>query len=215
MPATLFFSAAVFAQAYYSKVEYNKKKQDAFAIDYTYSPEAVENAIVTKMEKLGYRTKEEKGLFNKDKGFRIYKNAFISEISENSMDYILKVERKSRRDKDEAVLYLLLQKDGNNARATFNASDEERVKVFLNNLLPEVEAADLELQIKAQEDVVARAEKKLKSLEDDKTDMEKKIKKLEDDIKKNIKDQEDTQKDIENQKQNLENLRSKRIMGRT
>lgn len=215
LAATVLFALPVLAQAYESKIEFNKKKQDAFAIDYAYSPEAVENAVVARMEKLGYKTKEEKGLFNKDKGFRVYKNAFVTEISDQSMDYILRVERKSRKEKDEAVLYLIMQKDGSNAKAGFDAWDVDKVKSFLNNLRPDVEAADLELQILAQEEVVVRAEKKLKSLLDDKEDMEKKIKKLEDDIKKNIKDQEDTQKDIESQKQNLENLRSRRAADRT
>src|SRR5690348_3838717 len=94
---SVLFSLTGFSQSYESKIEYNKKKQDAFAIDYAYSPEAVENAIVARMEKLGYKTKEEKGLFNKDKGFRTYKNAFISDISSSSFDYVIKVEQKSRK----------------------------------------------------------------------------------------------------------------------
>jgi hypothetical protein len=207
---SVLFSLPAFSQSYESKIEYSKKKQDAFAIDYAYSPEAVENAIVNRMEKLGYKTKEEKGLFNKDKGFRTYKNAFISDISSTSFDYVVKVEQKSRKDKNEAVLYLVILKDGNNAKAGFEAADVERAKTFLNNLQPDVEAADLELQIIAQEEVVVKAEKKLKGLKSDKEDMEKKIQKLQDDIKKNEKDQTDTQQDIENQKVNLETLRGKR-----
>ena len=84
-----------FTQAYETTTEYDKKKQAAFASDYNYSEEAVENAIIKKMEKLGYNGKAEKGLFNKDKGFRVYKNTLISEISSKSMDYVLKVDRKA------------------------------------------------------------------------------------------------------------------------
>ncbi len=57
----------------------------------------------------------------------------------------------------------------------------------MNNLQPDVEASNLELQIKDQEDVVAKAEKKLKNLKDDQESMEKKIKDLQDDLKKNTK----------------------------
>lgn len=205
-----FLSAPAFAQAYESKIEYSKKKQDAFAIDLAYPPEAVENAIVQRMEKMGYKTKEEKGMFNKDKGFRIYKNAFITEIASASLDYIVKVERKSRKEKDEAVLYLLIMKGDNNAKAGFEAYDIERAKSFLNNLLPDVEAANLELQIKAQEEVVAKAEKKLRTLKDDKMDMEEKIRKLQDSIRNNESDQVATQNDITNQKVALETLKGKR-----
>jgi peptidoglycan hydrolase CwlO-like protein len=94
--------------------------------------------------------------------------------------------------------------------AKFDAYDVKQAKEFLNNLEPEVVAADLELQIKDQEDMVAKAEKKFRNLQSDKKDMEDKIKKLQDDIQKNIKDQDDTQKDIENQRQILENLKLKR-----
>ena len=208
--AILFIATMGFTQAYEGNIEYNKKKQPAFIIEYNYPAEAVENGIIQKMEKLGYKGREEKGLFNKDKGFRVYKNAFISDISSTSMDYIIWVERKSRKDKDEAVLYLIINKNGENAMAKFDAYDVKQAKDFLNNLEPFMEAANLELQIRVQEDIVAKAEKKFKNLQSDKEDMENKIKKLEDDIQKNLKDQDDTQKEIENQRQVLENLKFKR-----
>jgi len=212
---TISITSCVFSQAYEGTVEYDKKKQAAFVIEYHYSAEAVENAILQKMEKLGYKGKEEKGLFNKDKGFHVFKNAYITEISSNSMDYMIKVEQKSRKAKDESVVYLIINKDGENAMAKFDAYDVKQAKEFLNNLEPEVVAADLELQIKDQEDMVAKAEKKFRNLQSDKKDMEDKIKKLQDDIQKNIKDQDNTQKDIENQRQILENLKLKRKTDKT
>jgi hypothetical protein len=203
LSAAMFFSTTVVAQAYEGSIEYNKKKESAFVIEYTYPAEAVENAISQKMEKLGYRGKEEKGIFNKDKGFRVFKNASIAEISSNTMDYILKVERKSRKEKDVTLLYLIINKEGANAVTTFDAYDMGQAKSFLNNLLPEVEAANLELQIRDQEETVSKAEKKLRSLKDDQSDLEKKL-------KRNQEDQTMTEKDIENQKQALENLKLKR-----
>ena len=90
-------SIPVVAQSYESSIEYGKKKQQAIAIDYAYTQEAVENAIVQKIEKMGFKSKEEKGMFNKDKGFIVFKNALIPEISDSRMDYIVKTDRKSRR----------------------------------------------------------------------------------------------------------------------
>jgi predicted nucleic acid-binding Zn-ribbon protein len=66
-----------------------------------------------------------------------------------------------------------------------------------------VEAADLELQILAQQEVVAKAEKKLRDLKEEQASLEKKI--LE-----NKTGQENTQKDIEAQKQALGVLEGKR-----
>ncbi|MEP7373525.1 MAG: hypothetical protein ABI675_09080 [Chitinophagaceae bacterium] len=204
------FSTVAFSQAYEGNIEYNKKKQQAIQIDYSYSQEAVENAIVQKIEKMGYKAKEEKGLFNKDKGFIVFKNAFITDISENSMDYIIKVDRKSRKEKDETTLYLIMSKDDVNAISAMDATGVGKAKSFLNNLLPEIEEANLELQIKSQDETVAKAEKKYKNLQDDQQSLEKKIKGLQSDLEKNIKDQENQQKEIENQKQASELLKGKR-----
>ena len=205
-----FFAQQLIAQAYEGSIEFSKKKQDAYIIDFSYLPEAVENALIKKMESLGYKSKEEKGLFNKDKGFRVYKAAYITEISSNSMDYIFKVERKSRKEKDEAQLFMVVMKGSENVIKTFDSYDVGNAKRFLNNLLPEVEAANLELQIKDQEDAVAKSEKKQKNLEDDLNNMEKRLKKLQDDIEQNKKDQERQRQDIINQKNALDNLKGKR-----
>lgn len=203
LSAVFMFGNMVFSQAYEGMVEYDKKKQDAFLIDYSYSAEAVENAIVKKMEQLGYKPKEEKGLFNKDKGFKIFKGAFVTEANPGRLDYIIKVENKSRKNKDESVVSLILLKDGANAKAAFAVADVERVKEFLRNLQPNIEAADLEIQIRNQEESIAKAEKKLNGLKSDKAELEKKL-------ATNIADQEATQKDIDNQRVTLEVLRGKR-----
>lgn len=198
------------SQSYEGTIEYEKKKQQAFVIDYAYPPEAVENAFIQKMERMGYKGREEKGVFNKDKGFRVYKGAYVTEISDQSMDYIVKIEQKSRKDKDATTVYMIINKDGENAMRGFNASDVERAKEFLNNLMPDVQAAHLEIQIKDQESLISKTEKKLKSLKDDKKDMEEKIRKLQNDIKDNEKDQAATQEQIANQQLALEALRGKR-----
>jgi hypothetical protein len=196
-------SAAAWSQAYEGSVEYDKKKQQAIVIDYSFPPEAVQNAIVQKMGRLGYKAKEEKGLFNKDKGFLVFKNAYVTDISGDRMDYIINVERKSRKARDESVLYMIMNKDGSNVMMTMKPDDISKAKSFLNNMLPEVEAADLELRIKDQQETVAKAEKKLKNLKDDQLSLEKKL-------SDNKSDQEATQKDIEAQKQALGTLIGKR-----
>ncbi len=196
-------SAVAVAQAYEGTIQYNKKKQSAIVIDYVYPPEAVENAIIQKLEKLGYRAKEEKGILNRDKGFLLFKNAYIPDISLDKIDYIIKVERKSRKESEEAILYLIMNKDGENAMDKLDSYDIGRAKSYLNNMLPDIEEANLELLIKAKEDMVVKAEKKLKILQDDKIELENKL-------TVNSKMQDDTIREIETQKQNLETLQGKR-----
>ncbi len=192
-----------FGQSYEATIQYDKKKQQAIAIDFVYQPQAVENAIVQKLAKMGYKPKEEKGILNRDKGFLVFKNIFITDILSDRMDYLVKVERKSRKEADESIMYLVMLKDDKNALGIMDATDVGRAKSFLNNLLPEVEAADLELQIIAQQEVVAKAEKKLRDLKEEQTSLEKKI-------ADNKTSQENTQKDIESQKQALGVLEGKR-----
>jgi hypothetical protein len=170
----------------------------------------VEDALIKRMEKLGYKTKAEKGLFNKDKGFIVHKSAFVTEVSDRSMDYVFKVDRKSRKEKDESVIYMILIKDGENAKGGFSAEDVERAKAFLNNLNPDVESSDLDLKIKKQDDVVIKSEKKFKTLQDNQANLEKKIKELQADLEQNLKDQELQQKEIENQKKLAEEMKGRR-----
>ena len=142
----LIISATAFPQAFEGKIEYDKKKQEAFVVEYNYPPEAVEDALIKKMEELGYKGREEKGLFNKDKGFRVYKAAYVTDITSGSMDYAFKIEPK--RKGKEAVLYMvILGKDGANAKTMFESSAVDKAKSFLNRLEPLVEDAYLELQI--------------------------------------------------------------------
>lgn len=208
----ILLSASIFskAQAYEDKIEYNKQKQACLMIEYSFQPQAVENAVIAKMNKLGYKGKEEKGVFNKDKGFRVYKDAMIGDISPTRYNYIINIDRKSKKESDAAVLYLIIMKDDGNALTRLNTQELNSAKTFLSNLLPDIEAADLELQITAQEDVVGKAEKKLKNLQSDKDDMEKKMKKLQDDLEQNKKDQEKQNAEIENQRKALDALKGKR-----
>ena len=198
-----FISLSVLGQSYEGTIQYDKKKQTAFIIEYVYPPEAVQNAFVQKMENAGFKAKEEKGILNKDKGFLVFKNAYVTDISEERMDYIIKVDRKSRKESDEAVFYLVMVKGDGNAIDKMRPKEIDRAKSFLNNMLPDIEAANLELQIKVQEEVVAKAEKKLKGLRDDQVSLEAKL-------QQNKTDQETTQKDIEAQKQALGVLIGKR-----
>lgn len=203
--ASFFFSLThfLFAQSYEGTIKYDKKTQRAIMIDYAFPPEAVENAIIEKMAKMGYKPKEEKGLFNSDKGFLVFKSAYVTDISDQAMDFIVKVERKSRKESDESTMYMIMSRGDQNAIESLGAEGVSRSKTFLNSLLPDVEAAHLEIQIKDQEDVLAKAEKKLKGLRDDQNDLEKKL-------RDNKKDQENTEKDIDAQRKTLETLQSKR-----
>lgn len=200
---TVLFAANAAGQAYEDKIQYDKDKQAAIAIDYTFPIEAVENAFIERMKKLGYKAKEEKGFLNRDKGFIVFKNAYVSEISRDNLDYIIKVERKSKKESDVAVLYLFMLKKEENVVNTMSNADLAKTKRFLNNLLPDVEAAHLELQIKDQETSLDNAEKKLRTLQAERQELDTRL-------AENLKTQDETAKEIESRKLSLETLRGKR-----
>ena len=199
----VFLALASFGQSYEGTIQFDKKKQAAIVCDYSYPAQAVENAFVKRMEKLGYKAKEEKGILNRDKGFLVFKNAYVTDISKDRLDYIIKVERKSRKESDESIIYMVMLKNDANAIYTMEAYDIGKAKSYLNEMLPDIEAANLELQIAAQEEVVTKAEKKLKELQDDKLNLEKKL-------AENATAQDETIKDIDAQKKSLEALKEKR-----
>jgi len=202
---TIFLSVSFLlkAQAHEGSIEYNKGKQACIVMEYKYPPEAVQNAMRAKLLSLGYGGKEEKGMFNKDKGFRVYKETTVGEISPNKYDYAINIERKSHKEADETVVSLVVFKDNVNALSKLSREELEKVKSFLNNLLPDVEASNLEILIGAQILSVEKADKKLRTLQDEN-------KKLQESLEKNIKDQELQKKEIENQNKSLDALKGRR-----
>jgi len=192
-----------FAQSYEGTVEYQKKDERAIVMEFPYPPSVVEDAIIDKMDKMGYKKKE-------SKGFLIYKDAVLKEISSEPADYMIKVERKSRKDKDESLVYFIVSRNNENILARNDALVNSNARIFVNGLTPDVDAYNLEVQIKDQEETVAKAEKKLKNLREDQSDLEKKLRKLQEDLKNNAKDQEDQQKEVDKQKQSLDGMKSRR-----
>ncbi|MFI5187747.1 MAG: hypothetical protein ACHQF0_13535 [Chitinophagales bacterium] len=197
-----FFIYYVNAQSYEGTVSYDKKDEKAIIIEFPYSASVVEDAIVDKLEKMGFKKKE-------SKGFLVYKNIILSDISSDPADYMIRVDKKSRKEKDASIVYLMINRNDQNI-STSDESIDSNSKSFLNNLSPAVEAYNLEEQIKDQDAVVTKAQKKLKGLQDDQDNMQKKIRKLQDDLQQNAKDQDSQQKEIDKQKQILEAIKAKR-----
>ena len=102
-----FIAATGNAQSYEGTVDYQKKDEKAIIIEFPYPPSVVEDAIISKLEKMGFKKKE-------SKGFLVYKNVVLTDISAEPADYMIKVERKSRKDKDESIVYLLINRNDEN-----------------------------------------------------------------------------------------------------
>src|SRR5690606_22007649 len=98
----------VSAQVGEAVVEFNKAKRTVKSMEIGDAPEIVEQAIKSKMLKSGYKPKE-------SKGWMIFKDIDDPEISNEPSDLYIKVERKSRKEKETSLVYFFASKPGDQA----------------------------------------------------------------------------------------------------
>ncbi|MGG9960223.1 hypothetical protein [Ferruginibacter sp. SUN106] len=192
------------AQSRTATVEYQKINRQAVVNEIPFPEKTIRDAINNKMEQMGYKGKD-------SKGFTVYKGVRMPELGNDSYDLYFMADRKSRKEKENSTLTLMVSKgfdsfisDSSDSRVLSNA------KNYLDTIKNMIAAYDLEQQIIAQEDAVKKADKKYSNLIDDAASLEKKRKSIEKDIEDNKKDQSNQQAEIEKQKQILETLRGKR-----
>jgi len=187
------------------KMDYKKRDKSAAIIEMPYSPEIVESAIKDYLSQRGDKQ-------DKSKGFQVFRNAKISGYDEELNDLYFNVERKSRKEKDMSVVYLIVAKPGEDIalRSVDNRYKMDAGINFLNQMVASVESYNLNVEIANQEEIVAKAEKKLKNLEEDQRDMEKRVKNLQEKLEENRKSQQKQAEEIMKQKTDHEALKAKK-----
>jgi hypothetical protein len=200
-----FAQGPLWSQVYEGTAEYDKKKMAAFIAEFSYPAEAVENAIFKRFAKLGYRPREEKGILNKDKGFKVFEGSIMPDITEGQADFFVKVESRNRKGSEDAVLTLMVTQNGEALGRGVSPARADKVKDYLRGLSPDVIAESLELDIKAQEEAIVKVEKKMESLKKDQADLERKM-------ELNKQSQRDTESEINAKKEGLEVLKSRRVI---
>jgi hypothetical protein len=199
-----FLHGAVKSQAYSGQSDYNKNMISAVLDEYPYEEGTVDNAIDAKFKGMGYNSKG-------SGDYKVFKAVKLTDIGPDVYDLYFKTDRKSKKEKGRTVVYLLISKGNENFVS--EAADTAlfaNVKSFLNNLITDVAAADLEKQIADQEDVVKKANKKMSNLQDDGQDLAKKLQKIQQQIADNKNAQADQQKEVAAQAQILDTLKAKR-----
>lgn len=198
-------STPVFSQSGETKIEYQKSDKIAAIIELPYTASVVEDAISDYMEKKG-------GKSDRYKSFDIYRNTRLDDKDPEIVDVHYKVDRKVAKDHETAVVYLLLARPGENvgARATDDRFKVTESKELLNTMAPFIDAYNLDVQIKLQEEVVKKSEKKLLHLKDDQYDLEKKLKNLQDKIAQNKNDQLMQTEDLNRQRDALNAIQNRK-----
>lgn len=203
--AGIFAMGYSFAQAQLGRVEFQKKDRQAIVVYTQYPTDIAEDAIMEKMERSGNVGKQAKsGLLGGGNGFMSFKGVSLPDLKISGVDFYFKVERKSRKEKDESVVYLVMGK-GSDDFANSESDPEliDNAKIFMNNLLPQIEAHNLEVQIQKQEDAIKKLDDKVTDLLKDSTDLDKKM-------RQNILDRQKKNAELDKQRATLEAMKAKR-----
>ena len=175
------FSFSTHAQSRVESVEYQKVQRDAIVADVPFPEKTIAAAISDTLQKLGFKGKD-------TKGFTLYKGVTLAALGSSAYDLYFSVDRKSKKEKDQSTVTLMISKDFDNFIAEKTEPDIiSNAKTYMDSLRNIVAIYDLEQQIQEQEVLVKKNEKKLEDLTDQEKDYEKDRKKLEDKIDTNKK----------------------------
>ena len=151
-------------------VEYQKGEKRAAIVEVPYPPDLVEGALKDYLAKSG--VKEERL-----KGMQVFKNARLSPTDGEVADLYFKVERKSRKEDNISIVYLIMGRPNENValRTPDDAYRIQDAKLFLSKLQPQAQTYELERNISQNEENIKKSEKKLNDLQDDRKRLDKKI----------------------------------------
>jgi hypothetical protein len=201
------------SQSSFTTITINKKIQPGLMLQLPNNTDVAEGTILQKLKETGYSPETKGKLFwkkNKQDGFYVFNGIALPVLNNQKLDMYFKVEPKSKTQKDQSTIYLLVSKGYDNFispdvdTATFAAAT-----AFLNGFVAGTEGYRLNLEIEDQEKAVKSAEKKLADLQDDDKVFVKKIEALQADLRNNKNDQTMQEKEIASQKIKLEELKAK------
>lgn len=194
-----------------STAEYNGQKYPCFITEYNLPPDDTKNVIVEKLRAEGYNA-------DKSKGYLVYRNVRLQELdSAGAQDVFLKIDRKSRKEKDKSIVTMITAKAGvipedkvKGATMVANVESSPNSISFINSFQSGINLQAYNLAVSDQQDVVAKAEKKLQSLQDDSVKLVKKINEYQNDLEVNKKDQQKQWDEIAKQKAILDDTKAKK-----
>lgn len=198
------------SQSRYTTAKYNKADVPAIIVEYPFAEDVVKDGLKDFFEKKGYKSKGAKS------GFIVFAGVTENSVADIPLDIYLNVEKKSRADRDKAIVTILLSKGFESFLDTETSSDViNNAKDYFDKMREELVEYDLELQIIEQENQANKATKKYNNLIEDSVKLSTKKRELELSIAENSKAQTAQKLEIEKQKQFLENLKRKRRGAKT
>jgi hypothetical protein len=194
-------------------IVYNGQQAPGYTIEIPFPTDKVEDAMRSRLKKMNVKVKESNDFWEA-------KNVVFPRIRKDAVDAYMKIERKSKKEKDISIVSLILTEPGGPpgapestiaaARGEKDAMDVVGAFGLLTKLNGFTDMNSAALDISLQEEKVKKAEKKNKDLIEDGKDLQKKLEKTQDDINDNKKAQEKQQAELDKQKELLTNLQAKR-----
>ncbi|PWU03874.1 MAG: hypothetical protein C5B52_02625 [Bacteroidetes bacterium] len=202
LPAFMAIYFTALAQAHEATIRFDGKDRPGVILNIPYPPDVVENAINEKFGKEGYKG-------NNSHGWTVYRNVKLKSLGDDALDVYVKIERKSRQEKDVSEVSIIVARGYSN----FVESGSDVLKssgVFVANVEPLAASMNLEMEIRAQDEILKKSQKKLNDLVSDSLDLDRKKKHLEDGLVENSKKQGEQRDDIIKQQAILDQLKARR-----
>jgi hypothetical protein len=181
------------------KVEYDKVMVPCYNIELPVSEEVATEAIKNRFKKMGANGKERKG-------FLEFKNVNIPELKTGLVDAYIKIEQKTKKEKKSAMSFIITEPGVAPSSSSTEASSSiasAGVLGLLSSLSENSAYYGLNLEIKAQEDKVKKAEKEYKNAVNEGEALQNELKKVQYDIEANRNRQQNQAQEVNKQKELL------------
>jgi hypothetical protein len=207
----LFTIYAAQSQSYTAPIAYNKTEHQGLVLQLPYNETVSENFIVDNLKKTGFNPETKGKLFwkqNKINDFYEFKGVTLNGAPV-PVDLYFKVDRRSKNNKDQSVISMLVSRGDENFIAPGEDTAFVAAQNFLNSFVPQSANYKLNLDIGNEEKTVSDAEKRLQKLQADEKDINRKIENLQQDLRNNQTNQEAQRRQIETERQKLVDLKGK------
>jgi hypothetical protein len=202
MKNILFLTIAIFTSG---RVDYQKSQQPAAIIELPYSAETTEAAIKDFLAKKGAKP-------GTAKGFLVFRKVQLALSDPTPSDVYFKIDKRSKKDNNNAVVYMMVAKPDENVatRSSEDNSGIDQAISFLNEIGPSIGGYSLDVDMRAQEENIKKAEKRYNTLMDEARDLENRRRAIEEKLQDNLREQERQKAEIDKQRQILQSINSKK-----
>lgn len=194
----LFVSSFVYCQKIKEEtVSLLKDKRPCLVAEYDIPSEVLENVVEDYLSKEGLKKPSSKS------GFKLYEKAIYAKISNDAMDYYIKVDG----NKEKSKVIVVISKGYENFITISEGGIYSNFKDVLKNFQEVGYKAWVDEQIKEQQKVVEKAQKKYDKLVEEGKDLVKEKENIENKIQRNKSDQEGAKTQLEEEQRKLKSIK--------